>query len=576
MRRFKIGVPGLALAFSLVAHTAHGQTPFQWLFDPRSALSIILEMPQATWNQLATEQPVGGVCNFGLSPSIDRYSWHQTDATLKTEGGTNIQHTYSQIGIKKKSYCGSIDSTKPSLTFNLTKYNNANQTWADNQLGTVHLSLENSKQDSDLFRQCAGYYAFRFNNIPASMCSFAGLYRRDTPTSPTVFLGIYVVTEALKKDFFQRRPQIQNVINGSLYEFEVPDDFTQATLPQLQVEWSSTQNQDFIFAAGKVQQQTGAALADAFDLPAFIQYWAMEIFLKHWDGYTNNKNNTFTFDDPPANAQSIAQTRFRFIPHGIDQIFAAAAKPILWKNAAPAQVALKDNGLRYQLISALAGMENQMAAANLPDYIDAYVPLVIRNWRGQDFFFGPDRNKTLEMAEHVRLAAQQAIVDVGTVFGHGLLAPQTNQMFRLVGPHHVECVTRLVTGNAEVRRAACANQAGQAWTFDSAPISMATVGFGQPLMLYRVHNQGSSECIRVTTAFPDGSGRFKLEMAPCNTASIRERFYLIQREGRSFELRSFAENGCAHFTDSVLTTDGAPSIYLGSCDGQSKNLIVLE
>ena len=562
------------LALPALVQAAHAQTPFQWLFDPRSALSIILEMPQATWSQIAGEQPVGGPCNFAQSPSIDRYSWHQTDATLTTEGGTNQQHTYPQIGIKKKSFCGSLDSTKPSLTLNLDKTNSANKTPALAQLGTVHLSLENAKQSPDLFSACAAYYVFRTMNIPAPMCSFAALYRRDGANAP-VFLGLYVLTEALKKDFFQRRPSIANAVNGSFYELEVPDDFTPATVNQLQVEWSATATQDFLFAINQVQNQSATALEKILDLPAFITFWAGEIFLKNWDGYTNNRNNTYVFDGPQAN-QTITKTQFRFIPHGPDQVLAPSAKPGISTTAITAQLALKDNGLRYQLIRTLATMGSQLQAMNIPGHIDSFVPLVVRLWRGTDPFFGADRNKTLEMAEHVRLQAAQAIVDLRTVFGNGLMTPAANQAFRLVGPHHVACVTRLLTGNAEPGHAPCANQPGQKWVFDAAPVSMTTTGFAQPLSLYRVHNQGSSDCLRATTQFTDGSQRFNLEMAPCSTASIRERFFLVQREGRSFELRAFAENACVHFSDGVSTSDGRPAIYLSPCDGNSKNLVVTE
>jgi hypothetical protein len=36
------------------------------------------------------------------------------------------------------------------------------------------------------------------------------------------------------------------------------------------------------------------------------------------------------------------------------------------------------------------------------------------------------------------------------------------------------------------------------------------------------------------------------------------------------------EDRCAHFSDRALTSDGRPAIYLGPCDGSSKNLTVTE
>lgn len=533
-------------------------------------------MPQATWAAMAAEQPVGGPCNFSQSPLIDRYSWHATNLTLVFEGETTTQQFYSQIGIKKKSFCGSLDYVKPSLSIDIDRNVAANLALANAQVGTTRLSLENSKQDPDLFRQCAGYYIFRAMGLPAPMCTFAALYRRDTTTSPLVFLGLYVLTEPVKKDFFRRRAAFQNVPNGSLYEFEVPDDFTPATISQLQVEWSATSAQDFQFGVNQVQSNPGTALAKTLALPPFIDFWATEIFLKHWDGLTNNHNNTFVFDDPPGNLSApITQTHFRFVPHGVDQIL-STTKPIVYLNSVLAQLAYNDDGLRYQLIRTLGSMGDRVEAADVPAHVDSFVPLVVRLWRGSDTFFGADPNHAIAMAEHVRLAAHQAIVDARTVFGHGLRTPQTNVPSRLVGLHHVKCLTRVPSLTSfEIGYAACTNPAGQSWVFEPAAATMVALGFQDSLNIYNVRNLGTTRCLSVGAAFTDASGRFKLEIATCNSTDA-QRFYLVQREGRSFELRSFSENLCAHFSDVLLTNDGRPMVYLAACDGVSKNLIVAE
>ena len=35
-------------------------------------------------------------------------------------------------------------------------------------------------------------------------------------------------------------------------------------------------------------------------LDQFIKLYAMEFFLKHWDGYTGNTNNTYIYNDVKA------------------------------------------------------------------------------------------------------------------------------------------------------------------------------------------------------------------------------------------------------------------------------------
>src|SRR5262245_40556618 len=59
-----------------------------------------------------------------------------------------------------------------------------------------------------------------------------------------------------------------------------------------------------------------------------------------------------------ASAQPAAftQTRFRFIPHGVDQIFDVAVKPNVYQTSVIAQLAYQNDGLRYQLIRTLASM----------------------------------------------------------------------------------------------------------------------------------------------------------------------------------------------------------------------------
>ena len=111
---------GAVLALPGLVQAAKAQTAFEQLFDPRTATSIILVMTEAKWNLMAQELPTGGtLCDFGADPSVDRYIWHDPDAIVITEWETRREERYKDIGIKKKSFCGSFDKTKPSLTLRL-------------------------------------------------------------------------------------------------------------------------------------------------------------------------------------------------------------------------------------------------------------------------------------------------------------------------------------------------------------------------------------------------------------------------------------------------------------------------
>jgi hypothetical protein len=50
------------------------------------------------------------------------------------------------------------------------------------------------------------------------------------------------------------------------------------------------------------------------DLDQFIDFWAMETLLRHWDGYAGNTNNYFVYDDP-------STQRLTFVPWGADAVF---------------------------------------------------------------------------------------------------------------------------------------------------------------------------------------------------------------------------------------------------------------
>ena len=65
-------------------------------------------------------------------------------------------------------------------------------------------------------------------------------------------------------------------------------------------------------------------------------------------------------------------------------------------------------------------------------------------------------------------------------------------------------------------------------------------------------------------------------MATCSASNPAQHFFLIRREGRAFELRSFVRNACAHFSGSVLTTDQRPAVYVGECHNESKDLLVTD
>ena len=88
-----------------------------------------------------------------------------------------------------------------------------------------------------------------------------------------------------------------------------------------------------------------------FDLDQFIKLQAMEFYLKHWDGYANNTNNTYAYNDVTA-VETPGETdiKFKMIPWGIDQTFQRDRPFKLARSGVIAKLVRNDAGRRAQLI----------------------------------------------------------------------------------------------------------------------------------------------------------------------------------------------------------------------------------
>ncbi len=79
---------------------------------------------------------------------------------------------------------------------------------------------------------------------------------------------------------------------------------------------------DLEFADNHIAANGLAGANQMLDLDQFIKVYAMEFFLKHWDGYSNNTNNTYIYNDVNAvAAPGVNDVKFKMILWGIDQIF---------------------------------------------------------------------------------------------------------------------------------------------------------------------------------------------------------------------------------------------------------------
>lgn len=65
--------------------------------------------------------------------------------------------TFTNVGVKKKSFCGSLDSEKPCLHVDFGRFGYANLAAVEALIGSRYLTLNNSVQDRSFIRQPLGY-----------------------------------------------------------------------------------------------------------------------------------------------------------------------------------------------------------------------------------------------------------------------------------------------------------------------------------------------------------------------------------------------------------------------------------
>ncbi len=324
------------------------------LYALDNVLTIKITMPQSDWEAVRNEQPKGGRCNFEWTGGA-RFTWKR--ATSVEISGTSFpaRTTFNEVGVKKKSFCGSLNSEKPCLHVDFGRFNNANVPALEALIGSRYLTLNNSIQDRSYIRQPLGYKLLAMAGLPHSRCNFARVFVNGTligqglggVNSP----GVYVNAEPVMKRYIERN--FNGNMDGNLYELEHDDDFKNSRLDFISVEdLSEFKNKaDLKFANNHIAAHGVAGAAQMLDLEQFIKIHAMEFYLKHWDGYAGNTNNTYIYNDVTAvEAPGVNDVKFKMIPWGIDQTFQPDRPFKLSRGGLVANLVRSDPQRRAQLI----------------------------------------------------------------------------------------------------------------------------------------------------------------------------------------------------------------------------------
>lgn len=272
------------------------------LYAPDRVLDVDIELEADAWNQLRFERRsmtriFGSHCHEGLGES----PFHYYPANVTVD-----DTPLGQVGLRTKGLLGSINPARPSLKVKMHEF--------DDDIffeESKRFTFNNQNQDDSRMRTCLAYSLFAAAGVPASMCNFAHIKVNGRD------MGIYANVEPIKKQMLAR---LFGDDSGNLYEGTASDIRAGGFMSRVEKKTNTTEDdwsdiyqlRDAIEAP---QESFRNEIEAILDVDAFITFWAAESLIGHWDGFSGNRNNYFTYHNP-------VDGKFHFIPWGPDGTFA--------------------------------------------------------------------------------------------------------------------------------------------------------------------------------------------------------------------------------------------------------------
>ena len=152
--------------------TAQQQQAMDSFYAIDNVITIKITMSRTEWDKVRNEEPKSGRCEWDWTGGA-RYTWRKADAVEISGTRFPAQTTFEDVGIKKKSFCGSIDDKKPCVHIDLGRFSSTTEDAAEALIGTRYVTLNNSKQDDSYIRQTLGYRMLDMAGLPHSRCNYA-------------------------------------------------------------------------------------------------------------------------------------------------------------------------------------------------------------------------------------------------------------------------------------------------------------------------------------------------------------------------------------------------------------------
>lgn len=255
------------------------------------------------------------------SPQVHQVKIELSDSArdaLRSEPKTYVKATvregskiYADVGVRLKG--GGTNSPgfdkKPGWSLKFNEFVKG-QTFH----GHSRILLNHSRSDPTYLSEAIGSEMFRAAGVPAPRVSFATVELNGKD------LGLYVVSEAVNRDFLSRHFKKSK---GNLYEGSGAD-----VNERLEKDGGdSSEEQTDVRALARATKEADPGqrwqkLSPLLDLDRFICFAAVEVLAWHRDGYVLDRNNYRIYHDP-------ASEQMVFLPHDMDQLCSKADGPIL-------------------------------------------------------------------------------------------------------------------------------------------------------------------------------------------------------------------------------------------------------
>ncbi len=228
------------------------------------------------------------------------------DVDVKMEGTTI---TIQNIGIRIKGKAGSLRTLDQKAAFAL-KFNEF--TKGQKLDGLTKLAVNNMVQDASMIHERLGYILFNAMDVPSARSGYANVSVNGKP------YGLYSTVESSSnKEFLSKW---MGGDTGNLYEGAYGTDLDSGNVQSFDQDNGTSVGfvdlQELVIALdGMTPQNFMIEAPKVIDMDRYLDFAATEIYIGHWDGYVNYRNNFFIYRRPDNNL-------WTWIPWGIDQTFA--------------------------------------------------------------------------------------------------------------------------------------------------------------------------------------------------------------------------------------------------------------